>query len=165
MYKQEFSSIETPAILKSFRRTSDSPRSKLHLPPSNSSYLNQNFQQVSNTISDHQIQVFGFENKYKAQILQKFQKLGEIEDIKDNGGNWVNIKYRDINSAYKAAELNGCIPCEGVMIGVKLIAPMEKKSNEHIQYTEELPDYLKRKNKKKNAIWSNFLTYVLNFDS
>ena len=167
MYRQDSACTETPAILKTFRRTNDSPRAKIHPPPSKTSYMQSKFGQIDSFTDDHQIIVFGFENKTKETVLQKFHKLGIIEDIKDAEGNSIRIKYRDLASAYKAAELHGHVLAENTMIGVKLIAQPDKKPSiqPYSYYTQDSSPYLTKKTKKRSNIWNKILIHVFNFDN
>jgi Nup53/35/40-type RNA recognition motif len=117
------------------------------------------------TVADgHQIIVYGYDEKSKEYVLQKFHKIGLVEDIKENGGNSISIKYRDINSAYKAADFHGHVLAENTMIGVKLIKQQEKKNYE-LQYQYTIPaSYLKKKNRKKDTLWNKILIYIFNLD-
>ena len=168
MYKYGINCIETPAILKSLKRSSDSPRSKNHPPPSKSSYLQNLLQPINSAIEGHQIVIYGFEEKSKDLVLQKFHKIGPIEDIKVNPGNSISIKYRDAANAYKAADLHGHVIIENTMIGVKLIASAEKKqTSAYSTYSESLPyssGYLQKKKTKKDSILYKIWIYVFNFD-
>ena len=77
----------------------------------------------------------------------------------------MSIKYRDINSAYKASELHGHVLTENTMIGVKLLKPVEKKSNGYLNYADDYScNYLKKKTKKRQTTWKKITTYVFNFD-
>ena len=84
--------IETPAILKSCRKSSRSPNpiTRSTLPPNKSGLLThsqllqpQNFHDENN----NSIIIFGYPERMKEKIIEKFVKIGNVENIKKGGGN------------------------------------------------------------------------------
>jgi Nup53/35/40-type RNA recognition motif len=166
--------IQTPAILKSYKRTSRSPNSMIrsHLPPSKSGLLQQLFQvpnKVSTGDGQNSVIVFGYPQKMKETVLDRFKKLGYVEEYKLGGGNWMTITYSDSSSVYKALAFNSQLIADNIIIGVKLPNPQEfDKTRGTILSTpvevQGSSQYLKKTPRRKADFYHKFVTYILNID-
>ncbi|OMJ70535.1 hypothetical protein SteCoe_31465 [Stentor coeruleus] len=166
MYKSEISCIETPAVLKSFRSRNESPQTKFHQPPARLVYTEPS-SPISLGKEDYQIIVFGYEDGEKDKIIQKLQKYGIIDYIKDISRYCIGVRYREIKSANNALNMNGQVILENRMIGVMMLNKTETRRENNFTYLNEDPylnSYQVRKPRRKHNIWDKIKTYVFNFN-
>jgi len=64
------------------------------------------------------VTVFGFQPSRLDQILDQFQRYGNIVVYIAENGNWVHLQYETVLQAQKAQSKNGKLISEGMMIGV-----------------------------------------------
>jgi hypothetical protein len=162
--------ISTPEVLKTHRKNY-SPLSKYHLPPNRSS-LSQSrsgFVEVERTPLDNNVLVFGFPDKFKSLVVDKFKRLGKVLEVRESEGNWINFLYADREAAAKALSLNFQYLTEGVLVGVKFAGALEvpadesgyqEKFSESFEYTQ----YLKKVPRRKAGFYEKFVRYILNYD-
>lgn len=161
--------IETPLILKHNRRTprSPSPIGKFHLPPNRSGMFSGAIENFRPDFGNKQntVVVFGYPEGLKDFVIDKFKRLGKIEEIRVNEGNWMNIVFEDFNSAHKALGLNFQFIAEGVMVGVKLLGNKEAAGERVVfmdQGGDENVQYLKRATRRNAGFLEQVFRYVLN---
>lgn len=167
--------IHTPAVLKSCRKSSSpSPisSSRHGFPPNKSSILQRLISgpirtELSST--GNSVLVYGYPMKLRDEILEKFRKLGPIEEIVFSEGNWMTIIYENPASVNKALAYNFTFISEGVMIGVKIKGSLEVRaaSQQNIlsQTPQNIPNsqYLVKTSRANRPFWSKFMEYVLNY--
>lgn len=166
MYRYDISCVETPAVLRSFRSRNESPQTKFHQPPTRLVYT-QPTSPISFGKEDYQIIVFGYEDGEKEKVIQKLQKYGVVDYVKDISKCCLGIRYRETKSANSALNLNGQVILENRMIGVMMLNKPEAKSEKSFTYLNEDPylnSYQIRKPRRKHNIWDKIKTYVFNFN-
>lgn len=168
--------FETPAVIRSFTRSTTPPpsRARLHPPPSRSSivqtYAPVRSPQASYDDSDSSIIVFGFSKELQDQVIRKFKVIGDIEEIKPGKGNWLIIRYRNNDDAFKALVHNGQVLVENTMIGVKAVRSDVISQSDRAIYNGEMEEvihtsqFIKKTPRRYASFWENFVRYVLNFD-
>lgn len=166
--------IETPAVLKSCRRTSRSPNptSRSHFLPSKSGLLQQIFHvppKENYSESMNSVIVFGYTDSMKELVLEKFRKIGEVVNFSYGSGNWFTISYSESTSVSKALAFNGQYLSEKVIIGVKMSLSSQEPPKERPVYLDSQnyhnSQYLKTVPRRKADFLEKFTTYVLNMDS
>lgn len=164
--------IETPLVLKHARRTprSPSPMGKFHLPPNRSGLANSGLEGVRTESlgKENAVLVFGYPENFRDFVIDKFKRLGRIEEIRMSEGNWMNIVYEDYNAAHKALAFNFGYIAEGVLIGVKFLGNRGDVGGERVvcleRGGEENVQYLKKVPRRSAGVLEQFVRYVLNRD-
>ncbi|CAH0557460.1 unnamed protein product [Brassicogethes aeneus] len=81
-------------------------------------------------IDSNWITVFGFPPSALTLVLSQFSNCGPIADKKiPSQGNWIHIKYNNLNEVSRALSLNGRFLNNNIMIGVQLHNFRENKEN------------------------------------
>lgn len=161
--------IETPLVLKHTRRTprSPSPIGRFHLPPNRSGMFSGVIENFKSDFGNKQntVVVFGYPEKLKDFVIDKFKRLGKIEEIRMTEGNWMSIVFEDFNSAHKALGLNFQYIAEGVMLGVKMLGNKDVVGERVVcmdQGGDENVQYLKRVTRRNAGFLEQVFRYVLN---
>ena len=64
------------------------------------------------------VTIFGFDQSHRAEVLQHFQRYGDMADHVKGKGNWVFVQYRSRLQAQQAIAKSGQIVADGIMVGV-----------------------------------------------
>jgi hypothetical protein len=106
--------------------------------------------------------------KIRDEVLEKFRKLGPIEEIVFSEGNWMTIIYENPASVNKALAYNFTFISEGVMIGVKIKGSLEIRASQQSifsQTPQNIPtsQYLVKTSRANRPFLSKFIDYVFNY--
>ena len=106
----------------------------------------------------------------KETVLEKFQKIGDVQNVTQGGGNWMTIVYSEDSSVSKALAYNSQYLSDKVIIGVKMVSHQEPYKERPSIYSPNRQDYhstqyLKRIPRRKANFWEKFNTYILNIDN
>ena len=146
---------------------------KFHLPPNRSGLGNSGLEggRTESLGKDNVVLVFGYPENFRDFVIDKFKRLGRIEEIRMSEGNWMSIVYEDFNAAHKALAFNFAYIAEGIMIGVKYVGNNNKGGElggERVVCSErggeENVQYLKKVPRRSAGVLDQLVRYVLNRD-
>eukprot|EP00357_Protocruzia_adherens_P004098 CAMPEP_0114972538 /NCGR_PEP_ID=MMETSP0216-20121206/451_1 /TAXON_ID=223996 /ORGANISM="Protocruzia adherens, Strain Boccale" /LENGTH=296 /DNA_ID=CAMNT_0002332923 /DNA_START=49 /DNA_END=939 /DNA_ORIENTATION=- len=125
------------------------------------------------------VTVFGFEPENADIVIERFKRLGVIEEFYRTTGNWVNISFKNQSSVEKALAMNGTFIGHDLMIAVKRCSAENFRPQYDRQRSDELDEQLvflrgpkydqylasvETTSGKANTLVEKLMSYVFNFD-
>jgi hypothetical protein len=108
------------------------PRSySQHPPPTTQS---QNLRSIIPQKTHTWVKVFGFDHSYLDDVLEQFQRFGEIVNYEKGRGNWLYLQYEDILHVHQALSMNGRHVREDLIVGVIQSQPELDNNNSTTQH-------------------------------
>lgn len=90
-------------------------------------------------VDSHWVTVFGFPPSALTLVLSHLANCGPIVEKKiPPQGNWVHVKFNNLNEVAKALSLNGKLINNSIMIGVQPYYTKENKENDSVVYTSPI---------------------------